>query len=109
MGASNGLSPSALSFGKQKVGTSSSPQSARFTNTRKTTTRIRKINVSGSGQGDFVLTNTCGAKVVAGKSCTLQITFTPHVLGARKAVITIQDDVLGSPPQLLVEGVGVQP
>jgi hypothetical protein len=109
VGASSGLSPSALSFGKQKMGTSSSPQNATFTNTRKTTTRIRKINVSGSGQGDFVLTNTCGAKVVAGKSCTLQITFTPHVLGARKAVITIQDDVLGSPPQLLVEGVGVQP
>ena len=107
--AFNGLSASALSFGEQEVGTSSAPQSIVFINTEKTPLTIGKIEVSGSGQGDFELTNTCGASLEGGKSCTLQITFTPHESGARKAMITIEEDAPGGPQHVPLEGVGVLP
>ena len=102
------LSASSLSFGKQEVETSSSPQSVLLTNTGGATLTIKKVEFSGSGRNDFAQTSDCGPSLAAGSRCTLQITFTPHAPGTRKAAIIIQDDASDGPHQVRVEGVGVR-
>ena len=64
------------------------------------------IMVGGANAGDFVQTNTCGASVAAGSSCTISVTFTPKAKGGRSAMISITDNGGGSPQKVSLTGTG---
>jgi len=88
-----GLSPKALTFGTQAVGTTSSVQAVTLTNQGTTTLTINSILPSG----DFAQTNTCAGTLAAGENCTINITFSPTAGGARGGAVTINS--AGNSPQ----------
>ena len=101
------LSPSALDFGNQIVGTTSDPLTATVTNISSDDLRISGIGIGGANFGDFAETTTCGSRLPAGGSCTIDVTFTPGARGDRHASLKIVDDGGGSPQAVPLAGTGV--
>ena len=108
-GASASLSASTLKFGAQTVGTTDSPQAIVLSNSGSAPLVIGKIEIVGTSRDDFAQTNNCGSSLGAGKSCTLQVTFTPQRRGARTAFINIADSTQEGRHQVRLEGVGQRP
>jgi hypothetical protein len=69
------------------------------------------LAISGiAANGDFSVPaagNTCGATVMPGGSCTVQVAFTPTVGGTRAGSVSFADDAAGSPQMVALAGVGV--
>ena len=100
------LSPSTLSFGKVAVATTSSSQIITLTNVGSTPLNISSIEMNGTDFGDFSQVNTCGTSLGAHASCTMNVKFTPAVLGKRSAFININDDGGASPQRVNLSGTG---
>ncbi|MGA8215546.1 MAG: choice-of-anchor D domain-containing protein [Candidatus Sulfotelmatobacter sp.] len=80
-----GLSPNALTFGVQTVGTTSSAQVINLTNQGTGTLTITGIAASG----DFAQTNSCTSPLAPGEGCTISVTFSPTAGGARGGSVTV--------------------
>jgi len=100
------LTPASLTFGPQKVGTKSAPQSVTLTNQGTTALSITKISVSGANAKDFSETNGCPASLNAGGVCTITVTFDPTKTGTHKAQVSITDNGGGSPQSVPLSGTG---
>jgi Cep192 domain 4/Beta-propeller repeat/HYDIN/CFA65/VesB-like, Ig-like domain len=96
------VTPSSLSFGDVTVGDVSSAQSVTITNTGTATLTFKGFSASS----DFIQTNTCGATLNVGQSCTVSVTFSPTVSGARNGSLSISDDASGSPQRVALSGTG---
>jgi len=96
------LSPTSLTFSAQTEGTTSAAQSVTLTNTGNASLSITTI----SATGDFAEKDTCGATVLAGANCTINVTFTPVVSGSRTGSVTITDNAAGSPQTISATGTG---
>jgi hypothetical protein len=96
------LSPTSLTFGPQKVGTTSSPQNITVTNSGKQTLTITSIAASG----DFAQVNTCGTTLKVNQTCTIIVTFTPTATGTRTGDITLIDNAPDSPQTAPLTGTG---
>jgi len=104
------ISPTSLSFGDQSIGVTSSPLTLTLTNTGNTPLNIFKIQVLGTNRTDFSQTNNCPVSPVtlaAGASCTINVTFTPTVAGARSATVSVPDNASNSPQTVALSGTGV--
>src|SRR5579862_504505 len=97
------LTPTSLDFGSQLVNTPSSPAK---TITLKNNGNLALNITSITSSGDFAETNTCGASLPAGMSCTISVTFTPTATGARTGTITVTDNANGSPRTVPLTGTG---
>ena len=97
------LSKKSLTFGAQKVGTKSPPQTVTFTNSGKTLA-ITSITITGTDSADFTETNTCGKSVAT--SCTITVTFAPKKTGTRTATVNIADSDPTSPQTITLTGTG---
>jgi hypothetical protein len=90
------LGPSAYSFRNVAIKTPSNPETFTLKNNELTALNISSIGFTGTNGGDFAQTGgTCGTaptSLAAGASCTLSVTFTPSVLGAESATLTINDN-----------------
>ena len=93
--------------GDQTVGTTSDLETATITNTDSADFRIFGVGISGPNWGDFVATSTCGSRLAAGGSCTIDVTFTPGARGDRHASLKIVDDGGASPQNVPLAGTGV--
>jgi uncharacterized repeat protein (TIGR03803 family) len=100
------VSPTSLNFGNQTVGTASAPRSVTLTNSGTGSLLIGSITFTGTHPADFAQTNTCGASVAPGASCTISTTFTPTNTGPRSAVLSITDNAAGSPRTVSLTGSG---
>jgi hypothetical protein len=100
------VSRSAISFGSQKIGTTSKPQTITLTNVGITRVPITSITVTGSNPGDFPDQNHCGSGLAPGTSCTILVAFRPTVTGARSASITISYSGVDSPQTVALTGFG---
>jgi hypothetical protein len=103
------LSTTSLTFSGQLISTSSGAQSVTVTNSGTAPLIISSIAISGTNSGDFAQTNTCPASnsgLAAGANCTISVNFTPATTGNRSAVITIADNVSGSPQSVSLAGTG---
>jgi hypothetical protein len=102
------LSPSTLSFGSFKVGTSSPPQIITLTNVRNTPLEIFRVFLFGSNAGSFSETNTCptNSTLAAGGSCTITVTFTPQATGSLSTDVEVQYEATGSPGTVPLSGTG---
>ena len=67
---------------------------------------ISGITIGGSNPTAFAQTNTCGASLASGLSCTLSVTFTPIAAATYTATISIADNAAGSPQTITVTGTG---
>jgi hypothetical protein len=106
VGTSVGLSPSALSFGNQKVGTTSPPRTITLTNDGKGALNISAFRITGRSASAFAQTNTCGTSLPAGGSCTISVTFTPHGVAFKTGTLDVFDSGGGSPQTVSLTGTG---
>jgi hypothetical protein len=97
-----GLAPSSLAFAAQKVGTISAAQVVTVDNPGATPLKITSITISG----DFAETNNCPAKLMAGKDCTINVTFSPTQTGTRSGTLSIKDSALSSVQKIALTGSG---
>jgi hypothetical protein len=101
------VSPPALLFPSQTVGTSSSSQNATITNNAGVTMHIWEIAILGANPGDFSTTTTCGNTLAAGLNCIVSVTFNPTVAGTRTASLLFSDDAADSPQAVALSGSGL--
>jgi hypothetical protein len=100
------LNPTSLSFGNQKVGTTSVSQSVTLTNTGASVLAITSITVTGTNASQFVFANSCGTSLTVGANCTIHGHFAPTAAGAMTAAITLIDSATGSPQSIALSGTG---
>jgi hypothetical protein len=94
------LTPSALTFAGQLLNTTSSVQVLTLSNTGGEPLLISSIVASG----DFAQTNTCGASLDPGTSCTINVTFTPSAGGSRTGTLMVNSN--GGTPTATLSGTG---
>jgi hypothetical protein len=98
------LTPTSLSFAATIVNQTSAAQNITVANTGGNPATLQTPVISG----DFAISaNTCGSTLAASTSCTLSVTFTPTVAGARSGTLSITDNVGTQTAQL--SGVGNAP
>lgn len=100
------LSPPALNFGGQNVGTKSKPQNATALNIGEPTLSIESIKINGSNPRDFTQKNNCGATLSLGANCQIAVVFQPRAGGQRSATLNVNYQGLGSPQTVSLSGVG---
>lgn len=100
------LSATSLSFGSQKVQTTSGTHKVMLTNLGSTAMSVTGITVTGTDSGDFKTKTNCGSSVAPGASCTIGVTFTPTATGARSAAVSISDGGGASPQTITLTGTG---
>jgi hypothetical protein len=97
-----GLTPSSLTFAAQKVGTTSTAQVLTVSNPGATPLKVTSITISG----DYSETNDCPAKLTTGKSCTINVTFSPTQKGTQIGTLSIKDSALTSVQKMALTGSG---
>jgi hypothetical protein len=97
-----GLTPSSLTFAAQKVGTTSVAQVVTISNPGATPLKITSITITG----EYSQTNNCPAKLTVGKSCTVNVSFSPTQTGALTGTLSIKDSALSSIQEISLTGSG---
>ena len=113
------LNPSTMNFSQQPVGTTSSAQTATFTNNSSspiTITKIWDVSTVITDQGarvilpqdsaEFAETNNCGTSLAGGASCSINVTFSPNSAGTRAAQVQIETTQGDSPYLIVLTGIG---
>ena len=96
------LAPTGLTFPGQPIGTTSAAQTVTLTNSGNAPLSIISVQVTG----DYAQTNNCPGSLSAGAGCTVTMTFTPTVVGARAGTLTVTDNAAGSPQSVSLTGTG---
>jgi hypothetical protein len=86
------VSPLTVNYGSVTVATKKS-QTVILTNDQSKTLSITSITLGGTDPGDFSETSNCGTSRKAHWDCTITVSFTPTVTGARSATLSIKDAV----------------
>ena len=101
-GPALGISPAALVFGPQPVGTISPPQTVTVSNPGPGPVTFTSI----TSTGEFQTMSSCGATLAMGESCFIDADFRPLAMGARGGSISIVSDAAVSPLLVSLSGTG---
>lgn len=88
------LTPTTQDFGSVTTGSSSAPVTFTLSNAGSVTVTGISASITGAG---FAQTNTCGATLAAGASCTFSVTFSPSSTGAVTGTLTVNSNSASSP------------
>lgn len=102
--ATDTLSPSALVFAQQAIGSSSAAQQVTLTNNGDVALTLISATVS---PGDFSVASVCGNSLTPHSSCVLSVAFIPTQVGMRTATLTVQDQVRAQ--TISLTGTGIAP
>jgi hypothetical protein len=94
------VSPSALTFENQAVGTTSASQQVTILNAGTATTTIGSIAATGA----FSQTSNCGSSLGPDSSCTVNVTFTPTAPGRSAGTLSIPSGEPASPDTVRLAG-----
>ncbi|MGB9235997.1 MAG: alkaline phosphatase family protein [Terriglobales bacterium] len=98
------LAPVTLAFGKQKVGTTSGPQTVTITNHNATAALVGSII---TGTNDFIVSgDSCPASLGSQQNCAIQLEFSPHKKGNVTHSVYVSDSDMNSPQHVSVSGTG---
>ena len=103
--AAAALTPTALTFAAQDVGTTSAAQAITLSNPGTSPFSLSGITTTG----DFTQTSNCGATVAPGASCTISVKFAPTANGSRTGTLRVADTAPGSPHIATLSGTGRGP
>jgi hypothetical protein len=99
------LAPASTNFSGVAVHTLSNPKRFTLHNNELTPLSISGIAFTGTNAADFSQTGgTCGTpptSLAAGATCTISVKFTPSVLGAESATLTVNDNAPAAQYQTL--------
>jgi len=93
------FNPNPLVFTAEPLSTASAPVPITLTNTGGAALTVTGFSISGADAADFTQgTNTCTtAPIAPNGTCTVNVVFTPSVLGTRTAAISVASNAFGSP------------
>jgi Bacterial Ig-like domain (group 2)/Abnormal spindle-like microcephaly-assoc'd, ASPM-SPD-2-Hydin len=100
-------SPPSLTFASEPLGVATPAQVATLTANQSLSLTISKIS---SSLPDYGLTSTCPLipkHLPAGASCTVSVTFTPKVIGARTGTLSFKESGITSPQTVSLSGTGL--
>ncbi len=97
------ISPAAINFPNQAINTSSAASNLTVTNNLSAPVSIASV-AAGTG---YAQTNTCGASLAAGTSCTVSVTFSPTAIQYYSSAVTITDSAANSPQTVPITGNGI--
>src|SRR5260370_21942134 len=99
------LSPSALNFSPQLVGTTSAGRTVTLANHSTATLNFTGITIAGTNAGDFVIASkTCNSGLAGNATCTVTVNFHPSLIGPDSATLNFSDDGGASPQIMSVTG-----
>jgi hypothetical protein len=91
------VNPTSLSFAAQAVGAASAPQTLTVSNTGGAPMATVSFAMTGASASSFSIgVATCGGVLNNGASCTVQVIFTPTVVGGSTAALTISSSTVGT-------------
>jgi len=96
------LTPASLTFASQPLGTSGTARTVTLANTGNATLSVGGIQITG----DFTQTNNCPGTLSSNSTCTISVTFTPTVNGARNGRLAINDNAQGNSQVVNLTGTG---
>jgi hypothetical protein len=97
------VSPSSLAFAATIVDATSAAKAATLSNGGSVTLDISSITVSANfGEKS----TTCGATLAPGKSCQIEVVFSPTAAGALTGTLSISDNGSNSPQTVSLSGTG---
>jgi hypothetical protein len=82
------VTPTSVSFGRQTIGTKSSPDKISLTNKGSVAITVN-LAIAGTNSHDFAESGTCSSRVAAGETCFIAVTFSPSVKGKKTASLLI--------------------
>jgi hypothetical protein len=97
------FSSNSINFSTVRVGTTSSARTVTLTNHLSSSLAFSTISAS---PGFNVASNTCGASIGAGASCTVGVTFSPTAAGPATGTLTFTDSAVTSPQVVTLSGTG---
>jgi len=102
------LSATTLTFTAQTLGTTSAAQTVTVSNTGTAVLTLAGLTLGGTASAEFTRGGTCqpGTNVAVGGTCSIQLTFTPAVAGARNATVTITHNATGGTSTVSLIGTG---
>ncbi|MGH9804347.1 MAG: choice-of-anchor D domain-containing protein [Candidatus Acidiferrales bacterium] len=101
--ASLSVSPTALSFGSQTIGTTSASQPVTLSNTGSTSVTLSSATITGP----FLLSGWAGNTTLpAGQSLALQVAFNPATEGNLTGTLSITSNAPSSPNVVSLSGTG---
>jgi hypothetical protein len=101
------VSPTALNFGSQKVGTKSAAQIVTVANEGGKEIQFSSVSIGGGDSKDFAETDDCAGKIIQpGDTCTVSVTFAPTKSGKRSAAISVTPQGTVSPRPVALAGMG---
>jgi len=101
------LSTTSLSFGSQTLHITSASQPVTLTNTGTASLTGIVISVTGTNNADFAPTTNCTATLTVSSMCTINVTFTPSVVGAESAALEFSDNAANTPQLVQLGGTGL--
>ena len=99
-----GITPTALTFGSQAVGTTSAAQTVTVSNNGEFPLIFSNIAMTGDFAGATLA--QCPSIGEEAPSCVFSITFKPTAAGTRTGAITFTDNATGSPQTVTLTGTG---
>ena len=103
------VEPSRLSFDVHRVGARSQPQSVTVTNSGSAPLTIGNISLTGPQAGDFIVRDCSNVNLDPGRSCRINVYFTPSAEGDRTAWLTIPSDAQNGEQRVPLQGTGAFP
>jgi hypothetical protein len=98
------LSAASVAFGGTSGHSINEVQTVTMTNTGGSILPVQKIVVTGPNAAAFPSSNTCGAGIDAGASCTIRVRYIPVASGEATASILIMDGAANSPQHISLSG-----
>jgi hypothetical protein len=95
-------SPASVAFGSEAVGSTTAAQSVTVSNTGSAAASVSSV----SAGAPFAETNTCGASIAAGASCTVSVKFTPTATGGAAANLTVASNATNPSLTVALTGTG---
>ena len=83
------LSPRALAFGAQKLGTASPAKSITVLNNTSSVVPITSVAIAGGGAHQFSSSNNCGVSLAGHATCAIKVTFKPTTKTAESATLSV--------------------
>ena len=99
--------PTTLTFALTGVGSTSAAQAVTITNTGTASAALTSETLTGADASSFAIaTNTCGAALYPGTSCTVSVELKPAARGTLTASLSIADSAAGTPQTVALSGTG---
>jgi large repetitive protein len=102
------LSTASLTFGNQNLNVASASIPVTLTNSGTGPLTGVAVSVNGTNSADFTQTNNCPLSLPVNHVCTVNVTFTPSLLGAESASLQFVDNAANTPQLVTLSGSGVQ-